>query len=342
MKTLVLQEPGRFEMTDTAEPSAEAGHALVRVHRVGICGTDLHAFHGRQPFFDYPRVLGHELGVEIVEVGSNDLGLSVGDHCAVEPYLECGTCIACRRGRTNCCSSLEVLGVHTDGGLREIISVPVSKLHKSDTLALDQLALVETLGIGHHAVGRADIEPGENVLIIGAGPIGLTVALFADEAGGRVAVMDVNEGRLQFCRDALGVENTINASDDSSGGPAARVAEITSDEGPTVVFDATGNPASMNAAFGYPAATGKLVIVSLAQTDITFNDPEFHRRELTVYATRNSTAADFKRIIGLLEDGSVDTRSWITHRSDLDGMIDAFPTWTDPASGTVKAVVELA
>jgi 2-desacetyl-2-hydroxyethyl bacteriochlorophyllide A dehydrogenase len=338
MKTVVLEEPGRFEMIDTPEPSAEPGHALVRVRRVGICGTDLHAYGGRQPFFDYPRIIGHELGVEIVEVGANDHGLAVGDLCAVEPYLECGSCIACRRGRTNCCGSLKVLGVHTDGGMREIISVPVNKLHKSTTLSLDQLALVETLGIGHHAVSRAHIEADEHVLVIGAGPIGLTVAAFAQEARGRVSVMDVNAGRLAFCRDALGVENVIDANDE----PDARLADITAGEGPTVVFDATGNPASMNAAFKYPAATGKLVFVSLAQTDVTFNDPEFHRRELTVYATRNSTAADLRRIIGLLEDGSVDTRSWITHRADIDEMIDAFPTWLDPASGTVKAVVEVA
>ncbi|MAF12048.1 alcohol dehydrogenase, partial [Candidatus Poribacteria bacterium] len=320
MKTVVLEEPGRFEMTDTPEPPGEAGHALVRVRRVGICGTDLHAYGGRQPFFEYPRIIGHELGVEIVDVGANDLGLAVGDLCAVEPYLECGSCIACRRGRTNCCAHLKVLGVHTDGGMREVISVPFNKLHRSTTLSLDQLALVETLGIGHHAVSRAQIEAGEHVLVIGAGPIGLTAVAFAQEAGGRVSVMDVNARRLAFCQEALGVEDIIDAND----GPDARLADITSGEGPTAVFDATGNPASMNAAFKYPAATGKLVFVSLAQTDVTFNDPEFHRRELTVYATRNSTAADFRRIIGLLEDGSVDTRSWITHRSGIDEMIDAF------------------
>ena len=278
------------------------------------------------------------MGVEIVGIGSNDLGLSVGDYCAVEPYLECGECIACRRGRTNCCSSLNVLGVHTDGGMREIISVPVAKLHKSTSLSLGQLALVETLGIGHHAVSRAQIEPDEDVLVIGAGPIGLTVTAFAQEAGCRVSVMDIDAARLAFCQEALGVENAIDATGDATD----QVAALTDGEGPTVVFDATGNPASMNAAFQYPAATGKLIIVGLAQTDVTFNDPEFHRRELTVYATRNSTGEDFRRIIGLLEDGSVDVRSWITHRTGIDDMIDAFPTWTDPASGTVKAVVEVA
>ena len=148
MRGVVLEKPGSFALIETAQPAGPApDEALVRVHRVGICGTDLHAYRGRQPFFSYPRILGHELGIEIVEIGANEAGLQVGDRCAVEPYLNCGRCIACRRGKTNCCVDLKVLGVHTDGGMRETINVPVSKLHRSRTLTFEQLALVETLGI---------------------------------------------------------------------------------------------------------------------------------------------------------------------------------------------------
>ena len=135
MKTIILQQPGHFAFSTTPEPEAlPPGEALVRVHRVGICGTDMHAYSGRQPFFSYPRILGHELGVEIVEIGENEAGLQAGDRCAVEPYLNCRQCIACRRGKTNCCVDLKVLGVHTDGGMREYITVPVEKLHRSDRL----------------------------------------------------------------------------------------------------------------------------------------------------------------------------------------------------------------
>src|SRR5688500_1524126 len=161
MKTIILNEPGRFSLTDTLEPRSPApGEAMVRVHRVGVCGTDLHAYRGRQPFFTYPRILGHELGVEVVEVGENAHGIRPGDRCAVEPYLNCGTCIACRHGKTNCCVELRVLGVHTDGGMREFIAVPVNKLHRSESLSWEQLALVETLGIGAHAVERAGLGAG--------------------------------------------------------------------------------------------------------------------------------------------------------------------------------------
>ena len=165
MKTIVLEKPGSFQLTERPSPGDPApGQALVRIHRVGVCGSDIHAFKGNQPFFTYPRVVGHELGVEIVAVGPNEKGLAVGDRCAVEPYLHCGRCIACRRGKTNCCVALQVLGVHTDGGMCEFIAVPVGKLHRSRTLSPDQLALVEMLTIGAHAVRRAQLEPGENVL----------------------------------------------------------------------------------------------------------------------------------------------------------------------------------
>src|SRR5262245_17969764 len=185
MQTVILAEPSRFELTDTAAPSEPPpGHALVRVHRIGVCGTDLHAYRGEQPFFSYPRILGHELGVEVLSLAPDvKSDLAPGDRCAVEPYMDCGTCIACRRGSTNACTSLRVLGVHIDGGMREYIAVPSAKLHSSAALSFDQLALVETLGIGAHAVGRARIAVGAWALVIGVGPIGLTVMQFARLAG---------------------------------------------------------------------------------------------------------------------------------------------------------------
>jgi 2-desacetyl-2-hydroxyethyl bacteriochlorophyllide A dehydrogenase len=336
VKTIILQQPGEFVRTETAAPDPIGpGEALVRVRRVGICGTDLHAYRGRQPFFSYPRILGHELGVEIVEIADDTLGLQPGDHCAVEPYMNCGHCIACRRGKTNCCAVLQVLGVHTDGGMRELIRVPAHKLHKSEKLTLDQLALVETLGIGAHAVQRAAIEPGENVLVIGAGPIGLSVIQFAQAAGGRILVLDTNADRLEFCRRQMSVAAIVVGDEKAPD----TIRELTDNDNPTVVFDATGNPASMVAAFNYVAPGGKLIFVGLFQGDYTFNDPSFHRREVTLLATRNSTTADFRRIIAQMEDGTIDTTPWITHRTVCDDMIPQFPTWLDPATGVIKAVV---
>jgi 2-desacetyl-2-hydroxyethyl bacteriochlorophyllide A dehydrogenase len=336
MRSVILEQPGRFKaisLPDEAAPGA--GEVLVRVQRIGICGTDLHAFAGNQPFFSYPRMLGHELGVTVESVGDGVSNVRPGDRCAVEPYLNCGICVACRAGKTNCCTKLKVLGVHIDGGMRERIVLPARKLHRSDKLSLDQLALVETLGIGAHAVDRAAVQPGEFVLVIGAGPIGLSVIQFAQAAGAKVIVADISASRLEFCRRNLKVEHLV----DPRANLTEQLATVTNGDFPTAVFDATGNPRSMMSAFGFPAHGGRLVFVGLFQGDVTFNDPEFHRRELTLLASRNSRTADFERIIRLIEDGSIDTTPWITHRATLDEMIERFASWTDPANGVIKAMV---
>jgi threonine dehydrogenase-like Zn-dependent dehydrogenase len=211
----------------------------------------------------------------------------------------------------------------------------MNKLHKSESLSLEQLALVETLGIGHHAVGRGRPEPGETVAVVGAGPIGLGVMQFALLEGARVIALDVSPRRLDFCRRAFGIEHLLDAREN----PVDALKALTDGDLPTLVFDATGNPTAMEQSLFYAANGGRVVFVSLVQADISFPDPEFHRRELTLYATRNSTAHDFRRVLEHIESGGVDTTAWVTHRADADAMIEAFPTWLEPESGTVKAVV---
>ena len=338
MLTLILEEPGRLVARDTPPPAiAGSGEALVRVHRVGVCGTDLHAFAGNQPFFTYPRILGHELGVEVLAVGPGVTNVRPGDRCAVEPYLHCGTCIACRTGKPNCCRTLKVLGVHVDGGHRSRIVVPAGKLHPSTRLGYEQLALVETLGIGAHAVARAALRAGEHVAVIGAGPIGLAVIQFALAAGARVIAVDVSAGRLAFCRERLGIRDTV----DAPGAVAGALERLTDGDLPNAVFDATGSVRSMNAAFHYPAHGGRLILVGLVQADVMFNDPNFHRRELTVLSSRNALPAEFTRIIGLIETGRIDTTPWITHRASLAAVPTLLPDWTDPAAGVIKAMIEV-
>ena len=322
MRQITLQRPGTFVSDDVAPPRAQAGQALVRVHRVGVCGTDLHAFAGRQPFFSYPRVLGHELGVEVVEVPSGAHGLRPGDRCAVEPYLSCGRCHACRLGKTNCCESLQVLGVHTDGGMCGLLAVPAERLYKSERLGLDQLALVETLGIGAHAVTRSGLQAGEEVLVVGAGPIGLAVVQFARAAGGRVRVIDLSPARRAFA-ERFGVETLA--------GPDGRLTEV--------VFDATGSAAAMQASFELAAHGGRLVFVGLVQDRVSFDDPLFHRRELTLLSSRNS-CGDFPRIIRMIEDGQIDTKPWITHRLGLAEVLRAFAGLREQP-GLVKAMIDV-
>jgi 2-desacetyl-2-hydroxyethyl bacteriochlorophyllide A dehydrogenase len=339
MKAIQLTEPGALTAIIAEEPPAPAsGEALVRVHRIGVCGTDIHAFGGKQPFFTYPRILGHELGVEVIAVGDGVEYVKPGDRCSVEPYLNCGKCIACRRGKPNCCTDIKVLGVHADGGMRDRFLVPARKLHSSAVLTYDQLALVETLGIGCHAVERAHVEKDEFVLVIGAGPIGLAVMEFAVEKGARVIVLDINDARIEFCQAQLGVTYAINGAKEDA---LEALKQITSGDLPTAVFDATGNLKSMMGSFDFPAHGGRLVFVGLFPGDVTFYDPGFHKRELTLMGSRNAQPQDFTHIIGLIESGRINTIPWITHRGSFDNVPKEFPAWTDPKSGVIKAMIEL-
>ena len=339
MKTIRLEEPGRFEALDIPAPDKPLrGEALVRVHRVGVCGTDLHAFLGEQPFFSYPRVLGHELGVEVLEVGEDVMGIQAGDHCAVEPYINCGQCVACRRGKPNCCSNLKVLGVHTDGGMRGEFTLPARKLHSSRILTMDQLALVETLAIGCHAIERARLESGETALVIGAGPIGLSVMQFAKAAGARVISQDVNASRLDFCRRELGIKDTINAAEED---PAQALSRITGGDLPVAVFDATGNPCPCRTPSGTRPMGAASSSLASSRVRSLLTIQAFHKRELTLLASRNALPADFAKIIGLVEGRVIDTAPWISHRSNLGEVARVFPSWVGPDSGVIKAMIEV-
>ncbi len=336
MQTLVLDEPGRLSLVDTAEPGTPGdGQALIRIRRIGICGTDIHAFRGEQPYFSYPRILGHELGAEVVKVGGGVTNVTPGDRCAVEPYMTCGDCPPCRAGKTNCCQTLKCLGVQTDGGMRELIVVPADKLHPSDKLDFETLALVETLGIGKHAVDRAAPAKGDRVAVIGLGPIGLTVATFAQVTGAEVVGIDVSDKRAESARDLLGIQTLVLDSDK----PIHEQWSDVQGELPLVVFDATGNRTSMQQAFRLPVSGGRLVFVGIVLGEVAFDDPEFHRKELTLMSSRNSTGRDFREIIDLIEAGRVDVSKWVTHRSDLAAWPQAFESWLAPGSGLIKGVV---
>lgn len=335
MLQVTLEEPGRFVAHEAPMPRRGPDEALVRIRRIGVCGTDLHAFRGRQPFFSYPRVLGHELGGEIVEIDANERGLAVGDRVAIEPYLSCGVCRPCRTGRTNCCARLQVLGVHCDGGMQEWLAVPTRLLYASRSLSLEQLALIETLGIGYHAVERAALQPGEWAVVVGAGPIGLAVMQFAVLAGAQVIAVDINTARLEFCR-RLGVQHTVNAAGDALAGVTA----LTGEELAHCVCEATGNLDSMAASLRFVGSGGRVVMVGLAQGAFAVDDPLFHRRELSIHSSRNSAGA-FPALIRLMEEGRLDTAPWITHHLALGRLPEEFPGLYDPAAGVVKAMIQV-
>lgn len=336
MKTLVCTEPGSFAYTDRAIPVAGAGQTLLRIRRIGICGTDLHAFEGTQPYFSYPRVLGHELAAEIVE--TDNAGFRVGETVTFIPYFNCGTCIACRSGKPNCCTKISVCGVHADGGMTEYLLVPSESLVRGEGLGVEELALVEPLAIGAHGVRRAGVQPGEWVLVVGAGPIGLGIMELARIAGGRVIAMDVNDQRLSFCSNALQVEHCINPLTENV---MEKLANLTNGDFPTVVIDATGNLKAINTAFQYLAHGGRYVLVGLQKKEIVTSHPEFHKREATLMSSRNATRADFEQVIRAMVSGQLKASNYITHRVSFDEVKDEFPSWLNPATGVIKAMVAL-
>jgi 2-desacetyl-2-hydroxyethyl bacteriochlorophyllide A dehydrogenase len=340
MKALQLTEPKNWKLIDLAEPPPPAnGEAVVRVHEVGICGTDYSGYLGKMPFFSYPRIPGHELGVEVVAVGEDVTNVRPGDRCSVEPYINCQRCYSCRTGHTNCCEHHQTLGVHCDGGMRPLFTVPARKLHISRKLAYDQLALVETLAIGYHAIERGSPKAGEVVLVIGAGPIGLSVVEFAKLSGARTVVMDTNERRLEFVRKAMKVQDTLMSTD--IDGNLKALDSVCGGTLPQVVIDATGSHHSMSAALRYLSFAGRLVYVGVTSEEIHFGHPLMHRRELTLLASRNALSPDFKTIIRLIEDHKIDTSPWITHRAALEEVPQRFTEWLNPESGVLKAVVSV-
>ena len=340
MKAIQLKQPKQFEIVDIDAPQSPGpGEVVVKTHRMGICGTDYSCYLGKFPFFDYPRIPGHELGVEVVEVGEGVTNVKAGFRCSVEPYINCGECFACRRGHGNCCANLKVVGVMMDGGLCERFTIQADKLHHSESLSFEQLSLVETLAIGFHATERGAPKTEDHALIIGAGPIGLATLEFTRLATKNVTVMDRVQSRLDFCKANYGIENLVLFDNEESA--IQQMKQITGGDMYSVVTDATGNKHSMASAIGYVAPTGTLVYVGITTEEIVFPHPKMHRPEATIKASRNAMPGDFGKIISLIEEGTVDTSPWITHRTTFDNVADEFEQFTKPETGVIKAIIEV-
>lgn len=335
MNALVCSKPYQLDYIDLAYPIASVGETLLKIERIGICGTDLHAFEGTQPFFNYPRVLGHELAATIVTTDAE--GFSVGESVTFIPYFNCGHCIACIMNKPNCCSKINVCGVHIDGGMRPYLKVPSYSLVHGSGLSFDELALVEPLAIGAHGVKRANITTGEYVLVVGAGPIGLGIIEFAILAGAKVIVMDINEERLKFCNLNFKNLELINPKTDDA---MEKISQITNNEMPTVVIDATGSLKAINNAFQFLGHGGRYVLVGLQKDDIRFSHPEFHKREATLMSSRNATRGDFEHVINSLKKGFIKPLKYITHKVDFNDVKEKFETWLDPLESVIKVMIE--
>lgn len=337
MKALVCIEPGIFKYELRDQPVLKKDHAIIKIRRIGICGTDLHAFEGSQPYFEYPRILGHELAGDLVSF-DNAPGFAIGEPVTFMPYFNCSNCIACRSGGANFCVNIKVCGVHADGGMAEYLMIPSQMLVHGEGLGVDELALVEPFAIGAHGIKRAGVKPGEFVLVIGAGPIGLGTMEFAHIAGAKVIALDMNETRLKFCQEKLKVKYVINAR---SNDIVQQLREITNGDMPTVVIDATGNLNAINNAFQYMAHGARYILIGLQKGDIIFNHPEFHKREGTLMSSRNALRSDFEHVINSLKKGLINPSNYITHRANFDEVKDKFESWLRPETGVIKAMVTI-
>ena len=337
MRAVVCIEPGRLEAAVRQAPDMlPEGWARLAVSHVGICGTDYHIFEGKHPFLEYPRIMGHEVSATVLDPGTS--ALAAGAPVVVNPYISCGACIACRKGKPNCCTAIRVLGVHTDGAFCEEILLPAENLYPADGLSLEAAATVEFLAIGAHAVRRSLASAGSRALVIGAGPIGLGTALFSRIAGHDVTLMDTSDERLAMAAGRFGFGQGILA------GPSAAetVANATGGEGFDVVFDATGHGRSMEAAFSYVAHGGALVLVSVVKDEIRFSDPEFHKREMMLIGSRNATRVDFEHVMASIRAGRVPVEALVTHRTTLERVPIDLARWATEKSGLIKAIVRVA
>ena len=330
MRAILCPEPGKLTHIEIARPELKSGWVRIAIRHIGICGTDYHIFEGTHPMLQYPRIMGHELSGVVVDANGSEF--DVGDPVVVNPYLNCGHCPACREGKTNCCETLSVLGVHSDGGMTEEIVMPAGNLYRADGLTLQQAAMVEFLAIGAHAVRRTEIKPGQRVLIVGSGPIGLGTAYFAKIAGGDVTVIDTAPDKVELTK-ALGFR-TFSVSELES-------AEFTAikQTGFDAVLDATGSIRAMNASLFHTRSGGSYTLVGVIKGDLVWPDSEVHRRELTIRGSRNATKADFDHVMDSIRRGLVPTDRLATHATDMDKVIDDLPRWVHARDGLIKAII---
>lgn len=336
MKQLVLRSPYEFSLTETDIPGRPRGHVLLRTLCAGICGSDLHAYRGNQPFLTYPRVLGHELALEVVEADAGT-DLKPGDKVTVEPYIGCGRCYPCSRGRYNCCERLEVLGVHRDGGFQEYITVPEEKVYKApESMDVEELALIEPLSIGAHSVERARVEAGEFVFVIGAGPIGIAAAQVAKSRGATVAIGDIVEERLQLAL-RLGADHACNFSKENV---MEKMADLTGSTGAHVVIEAVGRKETIEETVNYVAPSGRIVIVGVGRDVVCFPQQVFNKKEIDFLGSRNSKGM-FAKLIPLVSSGKLTMKPLVTHRITLEEVPEMFQLMDSNPGGVMKVLVTL-
>lgn len=336
MKSLICRQPTQFEYKERPVPTPAENEVLLKVKTVGICGTDIHAWAGKQPFFNYPRVLGHEICGDIVAIGNNVTHFHIGQQAAVIPYLSCNRCSACLNHRPNCCENISVIGVHQDGGMVEYIAVPESNVLLAEGIDPAAAALIEPFAISAHAIRRAECAPGDSVLVVGGGPIGLGVAAIGLADSLNIALADTQPERRAHTHNLLG----IPVLDPASPQFEQQLRANFQGELPNKVIDATGNEIAMNNSVNLIRHGGQIIFVGLFKGNLSFSDPDFHKKETTMKGSRNATHEDFAKVARLMSEGKISAEMMLSHRFDFSSLAAIYETEIVNNKNLLKAVVE--
>ena len=337
MTAIVIPTPGEIEIREIPMPEVKEDEALLKVKYVGICGADLASFTGNQPFTTYPRIPGHEFSAEIVSIPENDRGLCVGDIVTCNPYFNCGECYSCKRGFVNCCTDNQTMGVQRDGAFCEYIAMPIERIYEGKGLSAKELALIEPFSISQHAVSRAEIKATDNVLVIGAGPIGLFALLAAKQKCNKIVVADILDNRLALATE-YGADAVVNTKEKSL---EEFTKEFTAGNGFDVCIEACGAPETFLGCVDNAAFAGNIILIGNGKRETTFNHSVLLKKELNVHGSRNALKADFINNIDLVANGKADVMKMVSGIYEMSDAIDAFEALKNNNGTLAKLLIKI-
>lgn len=338
MKTIIINKPGDVNIIDTPKPVRKKGEALLKVLYGGICGSDLGTYRGTFAYASYPRIPGHEFSAEIVEIDENDRNLKPGMIVTCNPYFNCTKCYSCQRGLVNCCTSNETLGAQRDGAFSEYITMPIERIYDGKGLPAKTLALIEPFCISYHGVSRADVKAGDNVLVIGAGTIGVLAAVAAKAKGAKVYISDVSEKKMNYAVETFGLDGGI--LNDSHENFIQRVEEITGGNYFDVTIEAVGLPSTFLNCIEAAAYGARVVQIGVGKKNVDFDFTLLQKKELNVFGSRNALKKDFLELIDLVKSGKVDLEKIVTNTYSLDEADKAFSDFDKNAASMLKVVID--
>lgn len=337
MKAIRVIESGTLKVVEKEEPFIKTKKEVkIRMKAMGICGSDMHILHGKNPFATYPRTLGHEIAGEVMEVGIEVSKVSVGDKVVIEPMYSCGNCYACKKGRPNVCANVEVYGVRRDGGGCEVMVMPEHLVHSVDSsLDWSEIALIEPFTIGAQAAYRGQVEAGDDVFIIGAGPIGLCCLKMVQLRGARVAIADFNEKRLAFA-EKWGADFVINPKTTDVN---QAIRDWTNGVGANVVIDAVGTEKTVEQAIENTSVASRVVLLGFLNTPSKISQEDIVKKELTIVGSRLQTY-QFQKVIDLFNNQTINAKELVSHEFTIDKAVEAFQVMEEAPFDLLKVIIK--